>query len=98
MIYRNQRKQSGGVLNIIDEEDFSLYDGQIRVEDGYLVRRWTDEGGQSREIFMKIPSRICQPTGIEFDWNEESTAYHREYYGKIRRHCDGRMSRILNRE
>ena len=81
-------------MNEEHDEDLSLYDGQIRVEDGYLIRRWIDEGGQPREAFMKMPTRICRPTGIEYDWKEESTAYHREYYRKIRRHREGRTPRV----
>lgn len=79
------------------EEDLSLYDGELKYEDGYLVRRWIDELGHKREARTRYTTSP-EPTGIEVDWKEDSKAFHREYYRKIRRHREGRKPRVPDDE
>ena len=76
-----------------EDVDLSLYDGELRLEDGYLVRRWIDKRGQPQEAWFKNPF-THQSTGIEVSRSEDPRAYHREYYRRVRRYRDGRRPRV----
>ena len=74
-----------------DSIDLSLYDGELRLEDGYLVRRWIDEDGIRREAKAPWRIRMNRRSGCESSQVHDPRAYHREYYRKVRRHRMGRV-------
>ena len=84
-------------MEVTDKEiDLSLYDNQIRYEDGIWVRRWIDKDGQPREASFREPLWECMPTHIEASWCDEPLTYPREYYRRIRRYRDGRTPRVAD--
>lgn len=55
-----------------------------------LKREFYDEEGN---VIYVASMRVVEETGIDIDQRVDPTAYHREYYRRVRRHRDGRVPR-----
>ena len=64
--------------------------------EGQTVNRiFYDEEGN---IVYVASMQVHEDTGVKASRSKDPTAYHREYYRKVRRYRDGRKPRVQNDE
>jgi len=66
---------------------------KLEVEGRTLYRIFYDDEGN---VIHTVSLKVHMPTGVEASRSMDPTAYHREYYRKVRRYRDGRTPRVPN--